>query len=624
MKLEKREARIEQRKADASKNSWPCVISTETPVLRSDYDGQYREILRHDPKSVDLSRAPLPVLQGHDSSQINIGQVRNLRFDGSKLRGELVLGQSARAQELAADVHAGLVSGLSVGYRIEKSEFDPKTKTLTATLWAPYECSIVSCPADINAGINRSLKMENENTGTVSNTAVETERSRVAEILRLCKSHDLGDEFATRMINEGTSLSDARSEVLEMLAARSEATPIRNHVIAQDGWNSSPRISIIEDAKDKYTRAATSWLLEKAGVASVVERAAKMKGENVDLNGGPFRGMTLPRMAEEFLALAGARTRGQTNMQIVTRALSFRTGGMATTGDFSTLLENALGKVLLAAYETTTDTWSRFCKIDTVSDFRTASRYRNGSFGTLDSITESSEFRTKSIPDGQKLSISTATRGNIISISRQALVNDDMGAFSDLAVRFGRAARLSIETDVYALLAQNSGLGPTQTDTNPFMHSSRGNVNGTGSALSVAGLDADRVVLAAQKDISSNDYLDLKPAVLLVPSGLGGEARVLNSSQYDTDGTKLQKPNKVVGLFRDVIDTGRLTGTRRYLFVDPMIAPAMVVAFLEGTGQSPYMESQQGFEVDGLRWKCRIDYLAQMFDPKGVVTNAGA
>jgi hypothetical protein len=63
---------------------------------------------------------------------------------------------------------------------------------------------------------------------------------------------------------------------------------------------------------------------------------------------------------------------------------------------------------------------------------------------------------------------------------------------------------------------------------------------------------------------------------------------VINQSQYDPDtiANKSQmKPNIVVGLFREIVDSPRVTAistTRRYLFADPSIAPVLEVAFLEG------------------------------------------
>jgi hypothetical protein len=293
------------------------------------------------------------------------------------------------------------------------------------------------------------------------------------------------------------------------------------------------------------------------------------------------------------------------------------------TSDFPVLLESAMHKALQGAYATAPDTWSRFCTTGSVSDFRAHNRYRLGSFGNLDRLNELAEYTNKSIPDGEKSSISIGTRGNIINLSRQAIVNDDLGAFIGLAAMLGRAARRTIEDTVYDLLAENSGLGPTMSDGATLFHANHGNI-GTGSAISVAGLDADRVLMATQTDISGNDFLDLRPAVLLVPIGLGGTARVINGAQYDPDtANKLQRPNMVNGLFRDIVDTPRLSGTRRYLFAEPTVAPVIEVAFLDGN-QEPYIEQEMGFTVDGTRYKVRLDFGVAAIDYRGAVTNAGA
>jgi hypothetical protein len=102
---------------------------------------------------------------------------------------------------------------------------------------------------------------------------------------------------------------------------------------------------------------------------------------------------------------------------------------------------------------------------------------------------------------------------------------------------------------------------------------------------------------------------------------------VINDSQYDPDtANKLQRPNMVRGLFRDVIGTPRLAAntTRRYLFADPTQAAAIVVAFLEGYGRGPVMDNQNGWRIDGVEWKVSLYAKAQMGDPKAAVTNAGA
>ena len=130
--------------------------------------------------------------------------------------------------------------------------------------------------------------------------------------------------------------------------------------------------------------------------------------------------------------------------------------------------------------------------------------------------------------------------------------------------------------------------------------------------------------MASQKGVGANaDYLDLRPQVLLVPIGLGGTARVINAAEYDPDtANKLQRPNVVRGLFSDVVDTPRLSGTRRYLFADPANAPVLEVDFLDGNEQ-PYLEQKAGFEVDGATFKVRHDYGVSVVDYRGAVTNAG-
>ena len=372
---------------------------------------------------------------------------------------------------------------------------------------------------------------------------------------------------------------------------------------------SFPAVQTVEDESDKVKAAATNALMVRAGVTKDAAVLASMSAN-------PFRGHTLLDMARASLARAGIKTDGMDKMQIV--AASFTQG----TSDFPVLLENTMHKTLQAAYARAALTWSRFCATGSVSDFRAHNRYRTGSFGALDAVNELGEYVNKSIPDGEKGTITAATKGNIINISRTAIVNDDLGAFVGLSGMLGRAAARTVEADVYALLALNSGLGPTMGDGYTLFHANHSNIT-TSAALSMAAIDLDRVAMASQLDVSGNDYLDLRPSVLVLPIGLGGSARSINDALYDPDtANKLQKPNVVNGLFSDIVDTPRITGNRRYLFADAMEAPVLEVAFLDGA-QTPYLEVQNGFDVDGARYKVRLDYGVAAVDYRGAVTNAG-
>lgn len=131
----------------------PVVISSEHPVDR----GEYLEILSHADGDVDLSRAPLPMIEQHDSNALNIGIVEDLRLDGGKLRGVARFGRTARALEVFQAVVDGIVRSVSVGYRLLDTGQPAGPHTLRFK-WAPHEVSAVSVPADPRAGFFRSAQ----------------------------------------------------------------------------------------------------------------------------------------------------------------------------------------------------------------------------------------------------------------------------------------------------------------------------------------------------------------------------------------------------------------------------------------------------------------------------------
>ena len=404
-------------------------------------------------------------------------------------------------------------------------------------------------------------------------------------------------ELATACENDAACTVQAAADKL-LAHIGKDITPVAGTIVT------------VMDEADKRRGAVMDALMVRANVASAEQRQT-VQAHN------PFRGHTLLDLARASLQAAGIRTDGMDKMQIVGSAFT------QSTSDFPVLLENTMHKTLQQAYALAADTWTRFCARGSVSDFRAHNRYRVGSLGNLDAKGELGEFKSKAIPDGEKASITAATKGNIINLSREAIINDDLNAFVGLAAMLGRAAKRTVESDVYATLALNGGLGPTMGDGYSLFHANHGNIT-TAAALSAAAIDLDRVAMASQMNVGANDYLDLRPQTLLVPVALGGTAKSINMAEYDPDtANKLQKPNTVRGLFGDIVDTPRLSGTRRYLFAATSEAPVLEVAFLDGN-DAPYLESETGFTVDGTRWKVRLDFGIAAVDYRGAVTNAGA
>lgn len=630
------------------------VWTTGARVRRFDWwDGPFFEELSTDPKHVRMGRLQsgrAPVLLQHNSfnPDAHQGVVTAARLEGGKGTATLrFLKDDVDADKTWNKIRQGVLTSVSVGYSVHKMEKveggDEALPVFRATDWEPYEISPVSMPADPDAHMRsaqrtntcqfitrsgeaprkESTKMEPETTPAPQQNAPPVdaekirvqERERQTEIRKIVRLAQLGDDVAEKLINEDTKIEAARVHVLEEMGKRTQ--PLNSH----------HRVETVEAERDKRQRGVTAMVLMRSGAMETIRQAGKSERfghqfKDLATDPGEFRGMTLLDIAKDVLTRAGVNVRGLDRMEIARRALTFRSGGNQTSSDFSILFENALHKMMLGAYVTAPDTWRLWCATDTVSDFRDHPRYRNGGFGIADELPENSEYKRKAIPDGTKVAINTKTYGNKIGLSRIAIINDDMSSFTDLATRFGRMFGFTLEVIAYRLLTDNSGLGAT-FGANPFFHSSNSNINTTGSALGVAGLEADRHVMARQKDISGNEFLDLRPAVLVVSTELGGTARTVNDMQYDDADNKFQKPNKVRGLFRSIVDTPRLTGTRRYLLADPGTYPAFKMVFLEG-GESPVLESQDSWDIDGTEWRVRFDAKAVPFDPKVALTNAGA
>lgn len=392
-----------------------------------------------------------------------------------------------------------------------------------------------------------------------------------------------------------------------------DAAQASQRLLAHLGAQATPvagaHVSTVEDESDKRRDAAVSALLVRAGYGTKEQISAQ--GAN------PCRGMSLMEMARASLESKGISAQGMDKRQVVSAAFT------QSTSDFPILLTDAIHRVLLSSYALQALTWQRFCKRGEVSDFRAHNRFRVGSLGNLQPKNELGEYKNVAIPDGEKSVMTAATKGYIINLSREMIINDDLGAFADQAAAMGRAAARTVEADVYALLSENGGLGPVMVDGKTLLHADHGNV-ATAAAPSSAAFDALRVLMASQKDVTGNDFLDLRPAVWLGPLGLDSQARMINQAQYEVTASKnAQTPNIALGLFRDIVGSPRLAGTRYYALADANEAAALEVAFLDGV-DTPFLEQEDAFDTDGARFKVRLDYGVAAHDPRGIVTNAGA
>jgi HK97 family phage prohead protease len=140
------------------------IFSTGASVDRMDYwsGKRYREVLSMDPAHVRLERlnAGGPLLDSH--SAWSVGDILGTVVPGSarieKGKGVATVRFSKReaVEPIWQDVRDGIISSVSVGYRIHKFEEETKKDAVpvrTAIDWEPYEVSMVPMPADTGAKV---------------------------------------------------------------------------------------------------------------------------------------------------------------------------------------------------------------------------------------------------------------------------------------------------------------------------------------------------------------------------------------------------------------------------------------------------------------------------------------
>lgn len=278
---------------DAETRCVPVTLSTEMPVDR----GNYTEVLCHLPGSVDMSRAPLPLIESHNQKSLNIGVVEELKLVGRTLKGMARFGKSSRAAEVFQDVLDGVVRSVSIGYEytspgVPVEGSDGETFRFK---FRPLEVSAVAIPADTNAGFFRNKQENNMNVDhpNEDNTqdhlsrsqrragAHDIERERCAEITAMCAMHHIESEMVLRFVREGKSVEQTREYILgQVLVKGARATPSTYYdSIAQDDYigmgREAQEFSIVRAINATISNDWRGAGLERAASEAVAKRIGR-------------------------------------------------------------------------------------------------------------------------------------------------------------------------------------------------------------------------------------------------------------------------------------------------------------------------------------------------------------
>lgn len=360
-------------------------------------------------------------------------------------------------------------------------------------------------------------------------------------------------------------------------------------------------------------------------VAGGDERDNRIKGMSSALDarlgrakpeaGNQYRGLTLKEMARECAQAAGINTRGMEPQEYVQAAITH------TSSDFPVLIGGAVSRAVLRGYNETPEVFPDFTRPISVPDFKKQSLVGLGHFIGIEEVPEGGEYKYGTFSDlGQEVQLKK--RGGLFSITDEAIINDDLSLFDAVPTKMGAAAKRSLGDSVFALLTAN----PVLADGVALFHATHNNLL-TAAAPTTATVDAMIAKMALQKDAKGNPVrVPLK--FILVPVGLGGIVRQILDSQFEIGaaGAKnLTAPNYVRSRFV-VIEDPRLDAnslTAWYGVADPAVIDGIVIAYRNGN-QEPKVEQKQGWNVDGIEFKVRLDAAPAIADYVGLNKNPGA
>ncbi|HGY2939316.1 TPA: ClpP-like prohead protease/major capsid protein fusion protein [Citrobacter freundii] len=377
------------------------------------------------------------------------------------------------------------------------------------------------------------------------------------------------------------SAEQARTKLLNALAAGTtpSAGPVAVHIHAGNG-------NIVGDS----IRAA---VMNRAGYAQAEKDNA-------------YNGYTLRELARASLVDRGIGISGVGTAQAMV-GLAFT----HSSSDFGNILMDVAHKAALLGWDEASETFEQWTRKGTLTDFKTAHRVGLESLASLRKVRAGAEYKYVTIKDrGEPIAL--ATYGELFSIDRQTIINDDLDMLTRIPQAMGLAARATVGDLVWAVLTSN----PKMSDGKPLFHADHGNL--VAADLSIEGLDTARKAMLLQK--SGDRRLNIRPAYMLTPVAIESRANQLIKSASVPGADANSGIVNPIQNFVTVASEARLddSSPTDFYLTAAQGRDTIEVAYLDGI-DTPYLEQQQGFTVDGAAFKVRIDAGVAPLDWRGLV-----
>lgn len=322
-----------------------------------------------------------------------------------------------------------------------------------------------------------------------------------------------------------------------------------------------------------------------------------------------FNGMTLGELARASLTHRNIGVAGMSRLEIVGMAFTH------SSSDFSFILMDAANKSVLKGWANAEETFDKWTRTGELPDFKPGNRVGLEAFPNLREVRPGAEYKYATLNDTGAV-IKLATYGELFSIDRQSIINDDLSILTRIPEGMGMAAKGTIGDLVYDVLISNKDFNGS-----PLFSTERNNY--VMGELSVDNLASARSQMKRQK--SGDRTLNISPAFLLVPTIQEAIAdQILHSTSVPGMEANSGIKNPVYNM-AEVIAEPRLDEADEdsWYLTARKGSDTIEVAYLDGNS-TPMLESTTGFTIDGVTLKCRIDAGVAPMDYRGMLKSTGA
>ncbi|MCG2668752.1 HK97 family phage prohead protease [Bradyrhizobium sp. GCM10023182] len=591
---------------NAERRTVDVVLSKGSAVQRS----YGTERLRIAPDAVDLSRlesAGIPLLDSHAQRGISnaIGRFVRIWFEGDTLLGRVQFNETPQGEAALGMIERGEISAVSVGYIVSSWEItdakgrvlDPDddripldgSLTFEATRWQVLEGSLVSVPADPQAVVR-----------SIDGTSTPPAFGPLARM-----------EARQRMIDaQASSPSVARQPRSHINPAARAESP--QHITQEKPMS---RIQIVRDERDGVADAMQIALTTRILASSSFDyqgpkdRYGKAHFEQHKEQARQYMDLSLVEMAAASIGYRGHTFSMSTvdKLRVFERAFN-------STSDFPSIFSNALNKSLLARYSLVTPTYRELAVERPFKDFRPHPQVRAGDFPQLQEVQQNGELRSGTSGDASE-NVSITPYGVIFTISRQMLVNDDLGAIDQILGSAGETV-LVFENDTFFKMFNSNPV--LLTDSTAVFASGHGNLAGTGAAPSVSTVSDARQALRGMKSLSGN-FLNVPPALIIAGPA---QETVIDQLVASITPTLVGSVNPYAGKLRAISDAN-ISDTSWYVATEPSRVPCFIYGFLNGAN-GPRTTIHSPFGLQGVKVSLEHDFGVGAIDYRGFYKNAGA